>query len=477
MSVPLRTALSAAAGVGAFSGLGSYYMFNKKEQPIIQETEHHDSRPFQLLSGEEIDQRLREAQHVTQPQVKGIRAVYTNQLPSNNPVEDNFSVNTFQHGLIAGVYDGHIGPQCSRLLKKQLPIYLARQLKSSSDPEEAISSAFVELDQDIQQRFYNLFPPSVAKTHEADIRQALARQPDQEATQKIIEEAIHGSCALTVYVKDGVVYSANTGDSRVVIVSQDEQGQWKGRRLVEEESPANPDWRSHMISQHPPEESETLVMRNRIFGLIAVGGSFGDIMYKVPVDYQMKVLPYIPFDIYKSFARYHYRIVAHYRTPPYLQSKPLVSRHTLEKGDRFIILGTDGLWDELSWDDCRSVEGDQVAANIMRQWKTTDDSNPATHLTRQALLHDAVYKNLRLKEPVQDPTLELSKRLTRKPSRSYRDDITITVIELDTEETAPELQNVGPLNPVQEIDPDVPRLFDSIQQAGQSWLGWFWSKL
>lgn len=56
------------------------------------------------------------------------------------------------------------------------------------------------------------------------------------------------------------------------VISQDEDGSWKGRRLVEEESPANPDWRAHMISQHPSEESNALIVRNRIFGLIAVGG-------------------------------------------------------------------------------------------------------------------------------------------------------------------------------------------------------------
>jgi hypothetical protein len=56
------------------------------------------------------------------------------------------------------------------------------------------------------------------------------------------------------------------------VVSQDEEGNWKGRRLVEEESPARPEWKAHMIAQHPPEESDVIVKRNRIFGLIAVGG-------------------------------------------------------------------------------------------------------------------------------------------------------------------------------------------------------------
>jgi hypothetical protein len=57
-----------------------------------------------------------------------------------------------------------------------------------------------------------------------------------------------------------------------VVVSQEDDGTWRGRRLVEEQSPASPEWKAHMLSQHPAEESDVIVMRKRIFGLIAVGG-------------------------------------------------------------------------------------------------------------------------------------------------------------------------------------------------------------
>lgn len=95
---------------------------------------------------------------------------------------------------------------------------MARELlqQPSADPSEAISQAFQYLDADIQQRFYNLFPKNVKRTQEEDIRAALDAQPDKEKTEAIISEAIHGSCACTVYIKDNVVYAANTGDSRVV---------------------------------------------------------------------------------------------------------------------------------------------------------------------------------------------------------------------------------------------------------------------
>lgn len=102
------------------------------------------------------------------------------------------------------------------MIKTQLPIYMARELSTKKETEKAISTAFELLDDDIQQRFYALFPKNLKHTTEKDIQKAIVSQPDQEQATAIMNEAINGSCACTVYVKDGVVYSANTGDSRVV---------------------------------------------------------------------------------------------------------------------------------------------------------------------------------------------------------------------------------------------------------------------
>lgn len=200
-------------------------------------------------------------------------------------------------------------------------------------------------------------------------------------------------------------------------------------------------------------------------------------MYKVPMEYQIKVLPFLPYEIYRTFSRYHRHIVMNYRTPPYLESKPLVTRHELQKNDRFIILGTDGLWDELSWDDIRSKNGDQQAANIMSRWKTSGEANPATHLLREALLYQAVYKNVGQKEPVEDADFELSKRLTRQPSRNYRDDITITVIELDTTTDNPTRENVGPVNETEEVDFNAPYLVEPTLKKSSWFTGWMGSRL
>lgn len=247
MPIPFRTISTTAAGIG-LSGVGYYVYRNQAPagKPTDPTNEHgpqqfNDSRPFKWLSPEEINTRLRSKQLANKVNLNRVRAVYTSQLPSNNPVEDHFSTYLVgNNGLFAGVYDGktnsksmlrvadisrllpfvgHIGPLCSRLIQKQLPSYVARQLETKGDAqsvEGAISTAFEDLDQDIQQRFYNLFPRNVQRLNEKDIQDAVRKHADPAAADLIIKEAIHGSCACAVYLDGDDLYAANTGDSRVV---------------------------------------------------------------------------------------------------------------------------------------------------------------------------------------------------------------------------------------------------------------------
>lgn len=115
MSIPVRT-LTAIAGLG-LTGAGGYYFINNKPPQVIKETvvqfkepKYYDSRPYTLLTDTDITNRLRSGQFANKIQTNNVKAIYTNQLASNNPVEDNYSVHTFQNGLIAGVYDGKNNP-------------------------------------------------------------------------------------------------------------------------------------------------------------------------------------------------------------------------------------------------------------------------------------------------------------------------------------------------------------------------------
>lgn len=117
MAIPIRT-LTAVAGLG-LTGAGGYYYMNNGKQSQVKEPvttankvpaapKYYDSRPFTLLTSSDIDEKLRSGQFANKITSQNIKAIYTNQLPSNNPVEDNFSIHTFQNGVIAGVYDGRL---------------------------------------------------------------------------------------------------------------------------------------------------------------------------------------------------------------------------------------------------------------------------------------------------------------------------------------------------------------------------------
>lgn len=96
----------------AGAGLGyAYYSQQKTETPKPKEfPKHFDPHPFQHLSQQEIDARLRSGQIINKSNAKWVKAIYTNRMASNDPVEDNYSVNTFQGSkLLAGVYDGKVG--------------------------------------------------------------------------------------------------------------------------------------------------------------------------------------------------------------------------------------------------------------------------------------------------------------------------------------------------------------------------------
>lgn len=102
------TTATALAGAGLSY---AYYSQQKTESPKPKEfPKHFDPHPFQHLSQQEIDARLRSGQIINKSNAKWVKAIYTNRMASNDPVEDNYSVNTFQGSkLLAGVYDGKVG--------------------------------------------------------------------------------------------------------------------------------------------------------------------------------------------------------------------------------------------------------------------------------------------------------------------------------------------------------------------------------
>ncbi|KAI7831497.1 phosphatase 2C-like domain-containing protein [Gamsiella multidivaricata] len=275
-----------------------------------------------------------------------------NQLPSNNPIEDDLSRHVVrnQYGeierLFFGVFDGHSGWCCSQKVARELAPSVAKELdqvRNSKDTKavmEAIERGFMKLDQRI--------------VH--DSLKRVLEHPSRPLACSSLLPAISGSCALMAYVdlRERDLYVACTGDSRAVMGVREplpEGGHvWRAVPLSFDQTGRNPWEVKRLQGEHPGEES-TVVMRGRVLGGLEPTRAFGDARYKWSKEAQDRVFQLFP--AYRQPSR-------NLKTPPYVTAKPVVRHHKIQPEDRFLVMATDGLWDKLTSNEVVQLVGDML---------------------------------------------------------------------------------------------------------------------
>ncbi|KAI8831243.1 phosphatase 2C-like domain-containing protein [Chytridium lagenaria] len=375
-------------------------------------------------------------------------------VPSNEPCEDAQCQISLGNGrYMFGVFDGHNGPECAHMISSLLPsLYSPRLSLPPKSPitikvERAIRSAFSRLDDDLlsggilQDPRYSTRPVPWAPTI---VRTPQSSEWDKAFTAKVAKSKLsttrkhstkgfstrHVWCVCSCGVVEGNdVYVACTGDSgRCWVGPGCAPWEWGGTSttcwrsvsggakkhvaptttatlnttgvaakktlwrmeavdLTVDQTGRNPSERARLINEHPGEE-ETVVIRGRLW------------------------------DRSEPFS--------HYLTPPYLTADPIITRHKIDpKRDRFLVLATDGLFDELESDEVVDI----VASHMVRrkslnaihdetQW-ALEDENAATALIRNALgggNDERLCRVLAIPSPY---------------SRRFRDDITVNVLFFD----------------------------------------------
>jgi len=101
--------------------------------------------------------------------------------------------------------------------------------------------------------------------------------------------------------------------------------------------------------------------------------------------------------------------------PPYITADPEVIQHQLKKGDKFLVIASDGLWEQFS-----NTEVVRMVAECMNK----GDSNVCTYLIEKTLL-----KVLGTSEQERISTML---QMDPKCKRQYHDDITIVVVFFNT---------------------------------------------
>ncbi len=384
---------------------------------------------YQILQKNEASKRLKN--HRT-------TGFDVNFLGSNSPIEDRFVIGSSDNlgAAFFSIIDGHKGTHCSHYLqnnmlqhvvtalhetgnvkkKKDLKILLdMTQVPLHSSQEELLNPKDIYdgsvIPNTLKQSLSSLDHLFCDKGLEEVklIQQGHSLTPDMK--QRILT-ALEGACALTTVVRQDKVFVANTGDCRVVIGRQAIDNTWSAVQLSEDQNALNPAEVKRLQNAHPGEQ---VIVQNRVLGSLMPFRTFGDADFKWEKKYLQGLVP----------------VSFNYETPPYVTAEPVVTQHTIAKNDRFMIIGSDGLWERISNEDAVKIVAESLKKQSPSKKKTTRflgsvfsgsaseeeccRNNAATKLLWQVLggTEESVTELLNI-----DPSV----------SRMYRDDITIIVV-------------------------------------------------
>jgi pyruvate dehydrogenase phosphatase len=246
-----------------------------------------------------------------------------------------------------GVFDGHSTKTASQFTSEELPGFIERRLRvldvqekklrtTEAPPgaalkfanertklvKEALVAAFLDTD-----RFF--------LTESIVLHLINGSQPG--ATRGSLQRCFSGTCAIVVLIDHGVLYCANAGDCRAVLgveVPRDEDDEEDeeipnimATVLSNDHNTDNERERNRIALAHPSEED--IFANGRIKGILKPTRHIGGALLKEPIA--------------RRFIRGN--ALSDSWNPPYTTASPEVSYRHLTPADRFVIIGSDGLWD------------------------------------------------------------------------------------------------------------------------------------
>ncbi|XP_046889645.1 pyruvate dehydrogenase [acetyl-transferring]-phosphatase 2, mitochondrial [Hypomesus transpacificus] len=435
-------------------------------------------------------------QSVSVPEFDGrglsaVRKFDSNQLPANTPNEDRRSTATCLQtkGMLFGVFDGHGGWACAQAVSERLLYYVAVAMMSQRGLEELErcveqgqplppilqwykhhsdynyrESASLYVDHlrvfwqellDSEEHGDGMSPPDALahafKRLDTDISlEAQVPLSSDLMRSTAIQVAFAGCTACVAHVGPEGIHVANAGDSRAVLGVQETDGSWSALPLSFDHNSQNQSEMKRIRAKHPPSERDTVVMDDRLLGVLMPLRAFGDVRFKWSRELQQNVLDSLESGVDLDSLNLYQYTPPNYLTPPYLDVAPELVYHKLRPQDRFLILGSDGLWDEMGNEEAVRLVGEHLTGihlqapmsaserqlNLGRMHELlqrrlaradpSPDPNAATHLIRHAL-GTGEYGEL------SQERLAAMLALPEDLARMYRDDITATVVYLNSD--------------------------------------------
>ncbi|KNA10919.1 hypothetical protein SOVF_139870 [Spinacia oleracea] len=211
-----------------------------------------------------------------------------------------------------------------------------------------------------------------------------------------------GSCVLVALLVGKDLYTMNLGDSRVVVATQindcdvGETIKLKAIQLTDSHTTDNEVERSKLISNH--RDDPATITAGKVKGKLKVTRAFG-------VGYlKKKVLN----DALMGILR-----VRNLISPPYVSTSPSINVHRISRSDRFVVLGSDGLFDFFT--------NEEVVRLVHLFILKNPSGDPAKFLLEQLVVRAADCAGFSMEELLNIPP---GRR------RKYHDDVTVIVITL-----------------------------------------------
>jgi len=417
-----------------------------------------------------------------------IKSFDMNTLQSNNPIEDAHAEATVKNGsgMLLGIFDGHGGAACGQVIAKRLLHYIASGLLSPTELDKHIEAVLednksdenysviqtyndhFELVQDLRDIYKESYKKYLEKlkqkvgqneatnkmfniedimTHaflalDNDMsNEAVPSGEHGQVNMKTLTVAMSGAVAAVAHVDGPHLHVASTGDCTAVIGSLSETDTWLANKLTTEHNSDNQREVRRILSQHPETEHHHIIKGDRLLSILAPLRAFGDFKFKWDRETIESTMGAILGE---------HACPPNYKTPPYLTAQPDVTYHRLTPRDKFMVIGSDGLWDMMTPMQVIRLVGEHMSgkvtlsplslsqhhlplkdiAALLRQRQAAmrlkpADANAATHLIRCALGGTAY--------GVDHSRLSQMLSLPQDMVRMFRDDITITVVFFDDE--------------------------------------------
>jgi len=416
-----------------------------------------------------------------------VKSYETNTLRSNNPIEDAHAESLLTNGCgyLFGIFDGHGGAACGQVTAKRLHSYVMAGLLSNTDLDShmrVIESSDIhspsynflrtfnenfELVQDLRDIYHKSYLEYLQNLHsnnsrtegereheniehvlvnaflalDNDMSREALPEPGGPVNMKTLTVAMSGCVAVCAHIDGPHLHVASTGDCTAVIGSLSESDTWIAKKLTVEHNSDNQKEVKRILSEHPESEHHQIIKGDRLLSMLAPLRAFGDFKFKWDRETIEGTLGTILGDR---------ACPPNYKTPPYLTARPEISYHHLSARDKFMVIGSDGLWDMMTPMQVIRLVGEHMSgkvtlsplvldkphiplqeiASLLRQRQAAmklkpTDENAATHLIRCALGGTAYGVD----------HSRLSQMLSLPPDmvRMFRDDITITVVFFDEE--------------------------------------------